>query len=298
MKKNIIIGGGPAGIALANKFEKAHISYILLEGNQHLGGQLMELYPHKEIVDIPNVAPMEAQNYIKNQISSLSKENIIFDEAVSNINEKDNYVEVIAKHRTYQAINVIIATGLGQYIPRKIELENEDSCSNILYSLKNYDFLKNKKVLIFGGGDSALDWSKGISKISDNVSLIHRRTEFRGNIDTIKDCKNIKIYTPFIPNKLIVKNGKVQAVIIKNVATEELKELSCDYVLVNYGSIPSPISFALPKENAFLKVDLNQKCKSHIYSIGDACTYEGKIKRIAPALKEVEKVFNSIKEEY
>ena len=154
--------------------------------------------------------------------------------------------------------------------------------------------MKNKKVAIFGGGDSALDWAKEISAISNNVHLIHRRLEFRGNPDTIKDCKNLSVHLPYIPVSIEYKNGKATSVMIKRVDTEQLLKINVDYIFVNFGNIASLTSFPFKMENAFLVVDENNRVEQNVFAIGDVCQYQNKTRRIAPGLREADKVFKQV----
>ena len=138
MENIIIIGGGPAGLALANKLEGRGIKYLLIEGRGKLGGQLTELYPHKLIVDIPSIPSIEAQSYIDSLESKINPDHIILNESISNILVKKDEFELLGINKSYKARILVIASGLGQYIPRKLELENEDSCDNILYFLNPF----------------------------------------------------------------------------------------------------------------------------------------------------------------
>lgn len=291
MKKILIIGGGPAGLNLAIKLKERNIDYLILEASEALGGQITELYPHKEIVDLPNIDSIIAQDYISSLVKKIDLDKVVFKANIVDIKHNDNGVVAIdANHMEYRGSEIVIATGLGFFTPRKMGLEKEDEFSNILYSVKDFSFLKNKRVAIFGGGDSALDWAKEISRISDNVSLIHRRMEFRGNADTIKDCHNLKVYLPYVPFKLIIKEDNLIGITIKNVNEESYIDIDIDYILVNYGNVSSPLILPVEKEGNYVKVDNNMKNTNHIYSIGDVTTYENKKRRIAPALEEIDRL--------
>lgn len=289
--KVLIIGGGPIGLYTASKLK----DYLLIEANDFLGGQITNLYPKKEIVDIPGINNILAEDYIKLLISKINMDNVHLSEKVINI-IPGKEVKVITNKDEYLAEKVIIATGLGFTTPRPLGIEQESECKNILYSLKDYSFLKNKRVAIFGGGDSALDWAKAVSNLSNNVSLIHRRTEFRGNPDTIKDCKNLKLYLPYIPYSLKRENDKAISITIKLVSEEkeEYKTIDVDYILVNYGNIAQLPDFAFEKEGSFLKVNEKYALSENIFAIGDTCAYENKKRRIAPGNMEADAVLKLI----
>ena len=292
--KIVIVGAGPAGLYFANLCEKAGMDYLLIDASNEIGGQITHLYPEKEIVDIPGIKTIISKDYIARLEKGINPEKIVLNTKVEKI-EKN---KVFAGNFTVKAEYIILAIGLGFSSPRPLGVEHENECSNILYHLKKFDFLKDKKVAIFGGGDSALDWSKEISKISNNVHLIHRRTEFRGNADTIKGCKNLSVHLPYVPYSLEYKDGKATSVTIKEVRTEgqpeHLEKIDVDYSLVNYGNVAANCDFGFEKQGLFIKVDNDCRVQNKIFAVGDVCEYENKKRRIAPSIAECDKVFKLI----
>ena len=289
----IIIGAGPIGLYFASKCEEQGLDYLILEGSDSVGGQLTRLYPEKQIVDIPGIESIKSADYIEFLKGKINLNKVVLDARVTTIKTGDE-IEISTGKAEYFCKKLIIATGLGASVPRPLGVEHENECDNIIYSVKSFDHLKNKKVAIFGGGDSALDWAKEISAISDDVHLIHRRLEFRGNPDTIKDCKNLKVHLPYVPLSITYKDGKATSVTIKKVDTEELLTIDVDYIFVNYGNIASLSAFPFKMENAFLVVDENNKVEQNVFAIGDVCQYQNKTRRIAPGLREADKVFELI----
>ena len=291
--KVIIIGAGPIGLYFASKCEEKGVDYLVLEGSDEIGGPLTRLYPEKDIVDIPGIECIKAKDYIALLQSKLGADRIVKNAQVTDIKNSDK-IELFAGKTAYFCDFLIIASGLGASVPRPLGVDHESECDNIIYSVKTFDHLKDKKVAIFGGGDSALDWAKAISAISDNVHLIHRRLEFRGNPETIKDCKNLHVHLPYVPFSIEYKDGKATSVTIKKVDEEKLEKIEVDYIFVNYGNIASFSSFPFKMEASFLPVDDAQKVEGRVFAIGDVCQYENKTRRIAPGIKEADKVFKSI----
>ena len=287
------MGAGPIGLYFASKCEERGLDYLVLEGSETVGGQLTRLYPEKQIVDIPGIESIKSADYIEFLKTKIDMKRVGLNAHVSSIKNGDQ-IELSTGKAVYFCKKLIIATGLGASVPRPLGVEHENECENIIYSVHSFDYLKDKRVAIFGGGDSALDWAKEISAISDNVHLIHRRLEFRGNPETIKDCKNLKVHLPYVPHSITVENGKATSVTIKKVDTEELITIETDFIFVNYGNIASLSSFPFKMINAFLAVDDNNMVEQNIFAIGDVCQYENKTRRIAPGLKEADKVFNQI----
>lgn len=294
----IVIGGGPIGLNAAIKLAKKQKRILLVEAEDYLGGQLVRLYPEKEIVDIKNILSIKAKDYITsliNEMKNYPQIEIKLNTKIETITSSDS-ISVSTNKEQFSTKYLIIATGLGTTTPRKIGIEYEDECNNILYALKDLDSLKNRRVLVLGGGDSALDWAKEISQISEYVTIIHRRKEFRGNFQTIAKIKNIIVKTPYIPYKIEYKDSKLQSLFIKNVENNEIEKLPADYVLVNYGNIPSVNCFNLNSLNNGLVVNEKfQTSLKNVFAIGDIARYENKKNRIQPGLDELEQIINYIK---
>ena len=294
----IIVGGGPAGLYFANKCQNNGLDYLLIEASDTLGGQLPRLYPEKDIVDIKGIDVIKAKDYASKLANNLKKEKVLLNTKVVDIVPGDK-IEVKTSTPSFSCDYLIIATGLGSSTPRPLGVDHEFEVKNIVYKLDDYSQLKDKRIAIFGGGDSALDWAKHLSKISNNVSLIHRRLEFRGNADTIKDCHNLAVYLPFVPDHIDVKNNKATSITIREVVEEgktpKFTAIPVDLVLVNYGNIAETTSFNFEKDGSFLKVNpTTYSIKKNIFAIGDVASYENKKRRIQPSIDEADAVFNII----
>jgi ferredoxin/flavodoxin---NADP+ reductase len=291
----VIVGGGPIGLYAAGRLQEKGISYHLFEAETLLGGQPASLYPAKEVVDVPGFPPQSASDVVKTILAKVNPANISVETPVTRLTEKRECVEVKAAEKTIEADYVFLATGLGFHKPRLLGLPDEEKCANILYALKDPLVMKGKRVLIFGGGDSALDWARDVSKLSKHVSLIHRRTEFRGDVKTIEGCP-LTIYLPYIPVAIHQKNGLCDKMTIQNVNDNTTLDMPCDYVLVNYGQIPSPSTFDLPLTSTGFGVLVDEKGKAtpRIFALGDCSYFPEKKKRIEPGMKEVEAAISSL----
>lgn len=294
----IIVGGGPAGLYFANKCQSKDIDYLLIEASDSLGGQLPRLYPEKDIVDIKGIEVIKAKDYAEQLAKALDKNRILLNNKVIDVVPGDK-VEVKTNSSSLTCDYLVLATGLGSSTPRPLGVEHEFEVNNIVYKLDDFSNLKNKRVAIFGGGDSALDWAKHLSKISNNISLIHRRLEFRGNADTIKDCHNLNVYLPYVPDHIEVDKNTAKSIIIREVVEEgitpKFTAIPVDLILVNYGNIAEVSNFNFEKDGSFLKVDPNSySITKNIFAIGDVASYENKKRRIQPSIEEADVVFNTI----
>lgn len=291
----IIIGGGPAGILAATEASKRRIHGILCEGSAVLGGQVTQLYPAKEVVDLP-IPPLIGEDYIRYLLDEFQKTPQTIEirtlVKINAINPREGMVELISDQETFYAENVIIATGLGAYVPRKMNVPN-DELPGIIYSINDYAPFKDKRVLVLGGGDSALDGAKMLERHGAIVTIIHRREEFRGNENTIADL-NVVVKKPYIPLEVKELNGRVGALTIERVDTKEIETLPSDYIFVNFGFQPSRNTFNFEKLGPGIKVDENCRTVSHVYVIGDAANYPNKLRRIQPIVEEIKRVFAAI----
>lgn len=295
----IIIGGGPIGLLSLIQGCQAHLDGLLFESRDILGGQLTELYPKKEIVDIPGIPMILAEDYIKKleleyyQTSQSIK--IKLQESVKKIETIDEIIFVTTNQAIYQTKTLVLATGLGIYTPRTMGILEEENFDHILYSVKDYQFLANKKIVIMGGGDSAIDWAKMMSYVSQDVSLVHRRREFRGDIETIAHIDSIHILTPYIPLELIGQHNHLEGIVVQHVEDGSILRLPADYIFVNYGNIPLSDTFGFEKLGMGIKVDDHYCIQApNIFAVGDIAAYPNKKKRIAPAMVEVDSVIASI----
>ena len=171
----VIVGAGPVGLFAIHQLGIKGLNCHVIDNLDKAGGQCIELYPDKPIYDIPAIT-----NNLLKQIEPF-KTNFHFNERVQKVSKENNDWKVTTnKQKVFITPNIIIAGGVGSFEPRKLSLKDADKYENksIFYSVSDKNKFKDKKITIFGGGDSALDWTLELSKIS-KVTLVHRRDEFR-----------------------------------------------------------------------------------------------------------------------
>ena len=179
----VIIGAGPVGLFAIHQLGIKGLNCHVIDNLDRAGGQCIELYPDKPIYDIPAIPACTGEELTNNLLKQIKpfKTNFHFNERVQEVsNDNNNWKVKTNKNTTFITANIIIAGGVGSFEPRKFSLKDSERYENksIFYSVSDKNRFKGKNVTIFGGGDSALDWTLELSKIA-NITLVHRRDEFR-----------------------------------------------------------------------------------------------------------------------
>ena len=296
----IIIGAGPVGLFAVHQLGIKGLKAEVIDNLDKAGGQCIELYPEKPIYDIPAVPECTGKELTDNLLKQIKpfKTNFHYSERVDEvIKDKDNWIIKTNKGKNFTAPNIIIAGGVGSFEPRKLTLKDAEKFEgkSVFYSITDKEFFKNKNISIFGGGDSALDWALELSKTSQ-VTLIHRRNEFRGAPHTLSEIKKleeqgkISIKTPCqitsIEGDKIIKSIDIK---YDNEKTEKIKT---DLILSFFGLIMKlgPIAeWGLNMDKKVISVNSNnfQTNKPGIFAVGDICSYPGKLKLILSGFHEV-----------
>ena len=297
----LIIGAGPTGLFTVFEAGLLKMKCHILDSLTQPGGQCIELYPKKPIYDIPGYPEIIAGDLIENLLEQIKpfQPSYTLGETALNLDKLDDgsFKVTTDKGTEILAKIIAIAGGLGTFTPRKPNISNishyEDK--GILYMIKDPSEFKDKTVVIAGGGDSALDWSIQLSKISKKLILIHRRNEFRGADDSVasvqklKDLGKIDVITPAQVEKL---NGKsrLESIIID--VDGNKSKIETDYFIPLFGLVPKlgPIKdWGLKIENNAVKVNNSLDYQTNIdgiYAIGDVNTYPGKLKLILSGFHE------------
>jgi len=297
----VIIGAGPCGLFQVFELGLLGISAHVVDSLAHPGGQCSELYPDKPIYDIPALPVCGAQELIDRLMQQIKPFNAQFHlgQEVNELTRLDNgrfLVRTVAG-TTFDAGAVVIAGGVGSFQPRRIGLEGAEAFegTNIRYRVRDAHLLHGKHLVIFGGGDSALDWTIELAPKAASLTLVHRRPEFRGAPASVAKMRELVAagrmrHIEGIPHALVVENGTMSGITVKS-ATGELIPLACDHVLVFFGLHPKlgPIAeWGMELEKRALKVDTEkfQTSVPGIFAVGDINTYPGKKKLILSGFHE------------
>ena len=291
----IIIGAGPVGLFTVFEAGLLKMKCHLIDVLPKAGGQCIELYPKKPIYDIPAHPEILAGDLIEKLInqSSQFKAGFTLGEKADKLtkNKDGTFTVTTDKGTEHNAPIVAIAGGLGGFQPRKPNFEGIEDFENkgIQYFIKDPKIFNNKNIVISGGGDSALDWVIELSKTAKNVTLVHRRNEFRGAKDSVdkvqrlKDLNKINILTPAEVFK-VEGNDRLETIFVKK-NDEEIK-IEADYFIPLFGLTPrlgSINDWGLDIEKNSIKVNNALDYQTNIngiFAIGDINTYPGKLNLI------------------
>ena len=302
MKKTdvIIIGAGPVGLFAVHQLGIKGLKAVVIDNLDKVGGQCIELYPDKPIYDIPAVPECTGEQLTARLLEQIEpfKTEILLNERVEEVyQEKENWVVITNNKKQFIAPNIMIAGGVGSFEPRKISLKDAEKLEgkSVFYSVKNKENFKNKKIAIFGGGDSALDWALELSKYS-KITLIHRRNEFRGATHTLSKLRKLEkegkvfIKTPCQIDSLDNKNN-LEFINLK-FDDGKIEKIQIDVILGFFGLIMKlgPIAdWGLNMDKKTIEVNPKnfETNKKGIFAVGDICSYPGKLKLILSGFHEV-----------
>ena len=290
-----IIGAGPVGLFAVFEAGLLKMRCHLIDVLPQVGGQLSEIYPHKPIYDIPGYPSITAQELIDKQLEQIKPFDPTFTlgERVEHITKQDDdsFIVETNDHTMVHTQVIVIAGGLGCFEPRKPEIPNLHlfEGKGVDYMVKDPAKYRDKKIVIAGGGDSALDWTFHLANIAQQVTLIHRSDSFRGAPDSaekvFKLAQQGKINLLLSHNLTNIHgNGYLSHVETTN-KEKEVIATDADYFIPLYGLTPKlgPIAdWGLNIDKNAIEVNTFDYSTNieRIYAIGDINTYPGKLKLI------------------
>ena len=295
----VIIGAGPTGLFCAHQLGVIGLKCEIIDNLNKAGGQCIQLYPDKPIYDIPAIPECTGEELTKGLLKQIEPFNfkIHLNQRVEKLSKEGNNWKIATSSKNeFLSPSIVIAGGVGSFEPRKFSVKESEKFENnsVLYSIKDKSIFKGKTVSVFGGGDSALDWAIELSKNS-KVKLIHRRDEFRGaksNVDKLKQLEKenkIEIFTKHQLSK-ISGNSNLEGIEIKH-DDGNIKSFRTDYLLGFFGLIMQlgPIldwGLNIDKKTIAVNTENFETNQKGIFSIGDICSYPGKLKLILSGFHE------------
>ncbi|KML38793.1 NAD(P)/FAD-dependent oxidoreductase [Cytobacillus firmus] len=301
-----IIGGGPTGLFTAFYGGMRQASVKIIESLPQLGGQLSALYPEKYIYDVAGFPKVRAQELIDNLKEQMAKfePTVSLEQSVEKLEKQaDGTFKLTTNKEVHYSKTIIITAGNGAFQPRRLELESavQYEGKNLHYFIDDLNKFAGKKVVVFGGGDSAVDWALMLEPIAEKVTIVHRRDKFRAHEHSVENLQNskVEIKTPYVPAELIGDSEAISQVVLEGVTSKEKEVFDVDAVIVNYGFVSSlgPIKeWGLDIEKNSIVVNSRMETNIEgIYAAGDICTYDGKVKLIACGFGEAPTAVNHAK---
>ncbi|OGG56071.1 MAG: ferredoxin--NADP(+) reductase [Candidatus Handelsmanbacteria bacterium RIFCSPLOWO2_12_FULL_64_10] len=302
-----IIGGGPVGLYGAYYSGMRSARTKIIDSLPQLGGQLAALYPEKYIYDVGGFPRVLA----KDLVSNLEEQALQYDPAVC-LNEKvvglvsDNGIRTLVtdKGTRHFTRTVVIAAGIGAFVPRKLDIQDIDRLEGkgIWYFVRDVEVFRNKEVLIVGGGDSALDWALLLEKVAQKVTLVHRRDRFRAHEDSVArllaSSVDVRLFHEL---KAVHGDDRLEGVTIFENRTKTESTFKLDALLLNLGFLANlgPIKeWGLQIEgNAIWVNSTMQTNLPGVYAAGDIVDYPGKLKLISTGMGEIAIAVNYAKHE-
>jgi thioredoxin reductase (NADPH) len=297
----VIIGAGPCGLFQIFELGLLGIRAHIVDSLKHPGGQCSELYPEKPIYDIPALPVCGAQELVDRLLQQVKPFNAQFHlgEEVTELKPLEDHTFLLrtAQGTRFHARTVIIAGGLGSFQPRRLGVEGAEAFegTSIHYKVTSAAQFTGKRLVIFGGGDSALDWTLELAGKASGLTLVHRRPEFRAAPASVAKMRNlcehgsIK-YVEAIAHSLVTDGGSFRGVRVKR-SDGQIEELAADHALVFFGLHPKlgPIGeWGLNIDKRAILVD-TEKFQTNIpgvFAVGDINTYPGKKKLILSGFHE------------
>ena len=295
----VIIGAGPVGLFAIFELGLLNISCHVIDNLDKPGGQCAELYPEKPIYDIPSRVSITGQELTDDLLAQAKPFRPVYhlSQQVEQIKklESNEWLLTTSVNKYIQAKCIVIAAGAGSFVPRKLPIKDIEHLEekNILYAVRNKSILEGKKLLIVGGGDSALDWTNELSK-SSNVTLMHRRKEFKASPDSVSKMleleknKKVSFLMGQIQNIEDLNNGKIR---VETKDNDKSTNFEVDYLLPFFGlkmELGPIANWGLNLEENLIAVDTEKFETSvpSIFAIGDINTYPGKLKLILSGFHE------------
>ena len=305
----LIIGAGPTGLFAVFEAGLLKLKCHIIDALPQIGGQLSELYPKKPIYDIPGFPEVLAGDLVANLMEQIKQfqPGFTLNETAETIDKLDDgtFIVTTNKGTKHHAKAVAIAGGLGSFEPRKPLIENIEYYEDkgVEYFVKDPELFRNKKIVIAGGGDSALDWSIFLAEVAAEVTLIHRRNEFRGALDSVEklqECKKLGLVKLITPAEVTSLHGETHLNAISINKDGDVATIETDYFIPLFGLTPklgAIANWGLEIEKNAIKVNNALDYQTNIdgiYAIGDVNTYPGKLKLILCGFHEATLMCQSV----
>lgn len=278
----LILGGGPVGCFAAYLANDKGLKTVLVESTNQLGGQPINLFAQKNITDYPGFASINAKQLVDNLVNQLKHHDeidIFLNKQLISFKNQNGICNFIFNDGLIiETKFLIIATGNGSFFPNILQIPGSENNKKLHYIVQPYEEYNDKKVIILGGGDSAVDWANNLAnKTTADISIIHRRDIFRANGENVKLLSKNNVH--ILLNKECLKINDNTLFVKDNLSKIE-ESISFDNIIIQYGqkinnTLIEPILKNI-EHNVGNKIIVNRNQQTNIdniYAIGNACTY-------------------------
>jgi thioredoxin reductase (NADPH) len=306
----MVVGGGPAGITAAIRCRNHHLKVLLVEGRK-LGGQLNQLYPTKYILDYSSYPEIRAGYLADLMVHHARYKDVpmVEDTIVNSIDREDRYFRVSTSNGDFRTKVVILAIGMGLFEPMRLGIpgEKEFDGRGVTYAVPNMEVYRGQKILVVGGGDTAVENAIGLSRVA-RVTLIHRRSGFRAIESNLEMLERSLVETVMETELKEVKGDEyARKAVLYNRKDKNTYEMDVDGIVINIGFSPNLAlveNAGVENDGAHIIIDGPDMHTNvpGIFACGDIVEYEGKARQILPATGEgvtaAEEAYKFIKSPY
>ncbi|HEU4798821.1 MAG TPA: NAD(P)/FAD-dependent oxidoreductase, partial [bacterium] len=297
-----IIGAGPTGLFAAYYAGFRGLRTKLIDSQPDLGGQVTALYPDKFIYDVAGFPKILGKDLVRNLVDQAMQYHpaVHLDENVQAMNRQDGAITLRTNAGEHRTKVVLISAGIGAFTPKTYKRPELDQWigKGLAFAVRSKDDYRGKRLLVVGGGDSALDWALGLVDYAKSITLIHRRDGFRAHEDSVK-----KLFASPITVKLFYElralrgDDRVREAVVYNNKTQQEEILEVDAVLAFLGLVSNlgPIrewGLAIQDDSVVVSTKMETNLPG-IYAAGDIAIYPGKLKLIATGFGEAATAVNN-----
>lgn len=307
----VVIGAGPVGLFAVFELGMLKIRCHVVDALDVIGGQCAALYPEKPIYDIPAHPSIDGLELVKQLEAQAAPFEPVYHlgQQVISIARNDDFIVTTSSGTTIQCKAILIAAGCGAFGPNRPPLDGLEAYEEagfVRYMVTRKDLFKGKKVVIAGGGDSAIDWTNVLAPEAETLYLVHRRDKFRAMAESVAQMRKlvddgkVELVVPYQLDGLEGKDGQLQAVRVKTLDGKE-RMLEADYLLPFYGlamELGPIVNWGLNLEKNHIAVDAStcHTSEQGIFAIGDIATYPNKLKLILCGFSEAAMAAHAIRE--
>ncbi len=305
----VIIGAGPVGLFAIFECGMVGLKVHVVDSLDHIGGQCAALYPEKPIYDIPahpRILGGDLITALERQAGAFDPVYHLGQQVTGVSGESGSWLVTTSKGEQLECKSILIAGGAGSFGPQRPPLEGleEFEGKSVFYSIRSREALRGKRIVIAGGGDSAVDWVLSLSEIAERVSLVHRRDKFRaapasiGQLHGLAAAGRIDLVVPYQLKSIAGENGQLEEIMVSDMDGND-RILKADILLPFFGlsTTLGPLAeWGLALDRSHIEVDQATASTNiaGIYAIGDIASYRHKIKLILTGFGEAAQAAHAI----